>query len=73
MLVFNLVENAIKYNHPDGSVYIDIKDENGFALISIKDTGIGIAPENQEKIFTPFSVLINQEAAQWAVPVLDLH
>ena len=52
--VFNLVENAIKYNHPDGSVYIDIKDENGFALISIKDTGIGIAPENQEKIFTPF-------------------
>ena len=52
--VFNLVENAIKYNHPDGSVHIDIKDENGFALISIKDTGIGIAPENQEKIFTPF-------------------
>ena len=43
--VFNLVENAIKYNHPDGSVHIDIKDENGFALISIKDTGIGIAPE----------------------------
>ena len=38
--VFNLVENAIKYNHPDGSVHIDIKDENGFALISIKDTGI---------------------------------
>ena len=52
--VFNLVENAIKYNHPDGSVHINIKDENGFALISIKDTGIGIAPENQEKIFTPF-------------------
>ena len=37
-------------------MYIDIKDENGFALISIKDTGIGIAPENQEKIFTPFCV-----------------
>ena len=52
--VFNLVENAIKYNHPDGSVHINITDENGFALISIKDTGIGIAPENQEKIFTPF-------------------
>ena len=33
---------------------VNIKDENGFALISIKDTGIGIAPENQEKIFTPF-------------------
>ena len=53
-MLFNLVENAIKYNHPDGSVHINIKDENGFALISIKDTGIGIAPENQEKIFTPF-------------------
>ena len=49
-MLFNLVENAIKYNHPDGSVHINIKDENGFALISIKDTGIGIAPENQEKI-----------------------
>ena len=35
-------------------MHIDIKDENGFALVSIKDTGIGIAPENQEKIFTPF-------------------
>ena len=53
-MLYNLVENAIKYNHPDGSVHINIKDENGFALISIKDTGIGIAPENQEKIFTPF-------------------
>ena len=53
-LVYNLVENAINYNHPDGSVHINIKDENGLALISIKDTGIGIAPENQEKIFTPF-------------------
>ena len=73
MLFLNLVENAIKYNHPDGSVYIDIKDENGFALISIKDTGIGIAPEIKKKSLHLFSVLINQEAAQWAVPVLDLH
>ena len=52
--VYNLVENAIKYNHPNGSVTVSVRQKNGQAMILVKDTGIGISPENQEKIFDPF-------------------
>ena len=52
--VYNLVENAIKYNRPDGTVTVTIRLENNRALILVQDTGIGISPENQEKIFHPF-------------------
>lgn len=54
--VYNLVENAIKYNRPNGSVTVSVKEKNGQAMILVKDTGIGISPENQKKIFDPFSV-----------------
>ena len=50
--VYNLVENAIKYNRPHGSV--SVKQENGQAMVLVTDTGIGISPENQKKIFDPF-------------------
>lgn len=52
--VYNLVENAIKYNRPNGSVTVSMKEKNGQAMILVKDTGIGISPENQKKIFDPF-------------------
>lgn len=52
--VYNLVENAIKYNRPNGTVTVTIRPENNRALILVQDTGIGISPENQEKIFHPF-------------------
>ena len=52
--VYNLVENAIKYNRPNGSVTVSVKEKNGQAMILVKDTGIGISPENQKKIFDPF-------------------
>lgn len=52
--VYNLVENAIKYNCPDGSVTVEIRQENQRVLLMVKDTGIGIPPEDQEKIFDPF-------------------
>ena len=52
--VYNLVENAIKYNRPNGSVTVTVKEKNGQAMILVKDTGIGISPENQKKIFDPF-------------------
>lgn len=52
--VYNLVENAIKYNCPDGSVTVEIRQENQHVLLMVKDTGIGIPPEDQEKIFDPF-------------------
>ena len=52
--VYNLVETAIKYNRPNGSVTVSVKEKNGQAMILVKDTGIGISPENQKKIFDPF-------------------
>ncbi|MGL6197491.1 MAG: sensor histidine kinase [Lachnospiraceae bacterium] len=50
----NLVENAIKYNRPEGHVNIFVTKENPWAVITIEDTGIGIAPEHLPHIFQPF-------------------
>lgn len=52
--VYNLVENAIKYNRPGGRVTIDIRQMEKMAVLVVSDTGIGIAPEDWEKIFDPF-------------------
>lgn len=53
-IIYNLVENAIKYNKIGGEVNIDIKSENENAVISVEDTGIGIAYENMDRIFERF-------------------
>lgn len=52
--VYNLVENAIKYNRENGTVTVGVRTENGTAVLGIADTGIGIRKENWEKIFEPF-------------------
>lgn len=52
--VYNLVENAIKYNRPNGTVTVAIKTQNDTAALHVKDTGTGIRPENWESIFSPF-------------------
>ena len=54
MLVKNLVSNAIKYNKDGGYVNIDIKSTSKAVILSIKDNGIGIAKENQDKVFERF-------------------
>ena len=53
-IVYNLCDNAIKYNHTDGSVTIDIHETPNKVRISVADNGIGIAPEDQDKIFERF-------------------
>ena len=53
-VVYNLCDNAIKYNHTGGSVNVSIAEENNFIRLRVQDTGIGIAPEHQEKIFERF-------------------
>lgn len=52
--VYNLVENAIKYNREKGSVTVRAREENGMAILSVIDSGIGINRENWEWIFEPF-------------------
>jgi signal transduction histidine kinase len=50
----NLIDNAIKYNRPDGHIWISCCKENNFICIRVKDTGIGIPPAERDKIFQPF-------------------
>ena len=53
-IVFNLVENTIKYNVPDGKVTVSVKEEDGNALLVVADTGIGIPEEDVPNIFSRF-------------------
>ena len=53
-IVHNLCENAIKYNHPGGFVKVNVRREGGSALLTVEDNGIGIPPEQQERIFERF-------------------
>ncbi|MBM4056142.1 MAG: heavy metal sensor histidine kinase [Planctomycetes bacterium] len=53
-LFSNLLDNAIKYTPPDGNICISLKDLGNEALVSIKDTGIGISENDQDKIFDRF-------------------
>ncbi len=50
----NVIENAIKYTPSGGSVSINLQKEKQSGIIAIKDTGIGISKEKQEKIFDRF-------------------
>ena len=52
--VYNLIENAIKYNKEDGKVSVAITEDEDFAKVIITDTGSGIAKEDWDKIFEPF-------------------
>ncbi|MEA5017141.1 MAG: ATP-binding protein [Erysipelotrichaceae bacterium] len=53
-MVYNLCDNAIKYNKQNGSVTITLKQTDKNALLTITDTGIGIAKEHQQRIFERF-------------------
>ena len=53
-MLYNLCDNAIKYNRPGGSVRIHVENREQEAAISVLDTGIGIAPEHQSRIFERF-------------------
>ncbi len=50
----NLISNAIKYTPDGGQATVSLDERNGWAIGSVEDTGIGIAPEDQSKIFEEF-------------------
>ena len=53
-VVYNLCDNAIKYNNPGGKVEVAVTEQQGSVKISVSDTGIGIASEHQDKVFERF-------------------
>ncbi|MBM4126828.1 MAG: heavy metal sensor histidine kinase [Nitrospira sp.] len=53
-LLLNLVENAVKYSNPKGTVTISLMTDGQQAIVSVTDQGIGIAPDDQHKIFNRF-------------------
>ena len=53
-MVYNLCENAIKYNKSGGFVYITVGMENGRARLEVSDTGIGIPKDCQDRVFERF-------------------
>mgnify|MGYP002514840552 CR=1 FL=1 len=53
-VVYNLCDNAIKYNNQGGQVKVSVSEQQGAVQISVSDNGIGIAPEHQDKVFERF-------------------
>ncbi|MGN0165386.1 MAG: ATP-binding protein [Lachnospiraceae bacterium] len=53
-IIYNLCDNAIKYNREGGKVFLDVCSEENMAVLTVKDTGIGISPEHQNRIFERF-------------------
>lgn len=52
--ITNLVSNAVKYNREGGSVWVTVREEGGYAYISVKDNGMGIADEDKPRVFERF-------------------
>ena len=53
-LIYNLCDNAVRYNNPGGHVYVSLREEEGEIVVSVRDTGIGIPKADQERIFERF-------------------
>ena len=53
-MVYNLCDNGIKYNKAGGMVQVDVSHRDGHVVLTVQDTGIGIPPEHQDRVFERF-------------------
>lgn len=82
MVIENLIDNASKYSGEDKTVTVKLDEGDGEAKITIIDKGVGIKPEDQDKLFEKFSRIENPLSTQvggtglglyWAKKIIDLH
>jgi PAS domain S-box-containing protein len=82
MVLENMVDNASKYSDPGKTVQVTIADEEDMIVVAIKDKGVGIAPEDVDKLFEKFNRIHNHLSNHvggtglglyWAKKVVDLH
>ena len=66
-VITNLLENAAKFTEPGGQITVTLEQRDGSALLRVRDTGIGIARENLERVFEPFTQAdaLARAAADW--------
>ena len=53
-MVTNLLSNAIKYNKEKGKIFIDISSSKNYVVLKVRDTGIGLKPDEKQKLFSEF-------------------
>ena len=53
-MIYNLCDNAVKYNFPGGMVTLKLEEDDAHIRLSVSDTGIGIPPEHQKRVFERF-------------------
>lgn len=82
MVLENLIDNASKYSGEDKTVTVKLADQANEAQIAIIDNGVGIKPEDQDRLFEKFSRIDNPLSTQvggtglglyWAKKIIDLH
>ncbi|PGS48673.1 HAMP domain-containing sensor histidine kinase [Bacillus sp. AFS041924] len=72
LIIMNLLDNAIKYNKPNGEISVSNKIESNNLVINISDTGIGISSELVDKIFEPFFTVNKDRSRQYGGSGLGL-
>ena len=70
-IIYNLCDNAIRYNKEGGKVTIDLEQKNNNTILSVADTGIGIPTEHQSRIFERFYRVDKSHSKETAAPVSD--
>ena len=63
-MAYNLCDNGIRYNRPEGSVHMILRKEQGNAVLEVSDTGIGIPQEEQKRIFERFNRVDSSRSAE---------
>ena len=64
-VIINLINNAIKFTEPDGIIEVELSGNTDHAIVKVKDNGIGIKKEDQQKLFTPFQQVDSSYARRY--------